>query len=130
MTASRSDASRLRDIMAGTGWELRVVDNLEDAEAFLGVRSASLGARSGSIVLFDRDLPAVDWRQAIGKLSNGHCRVILASFVADDYLWEEIIHCGGYDVIAKPFRGDEVVHMIQFAWAALTKSPPSAPRTK
>jgi DNA-binding response OmpR family regulator len=130
MTSSLTDASRLRDILACTGWELRVVDNLEDANDFLGARSASVGARSGSIVLFDRDLPDVDWRQGIGKLAHVNCRVILASFVADDYLWEEVIHCGGYDVIAKPFRADEVVHMIQFAWAALTKSLPSAPRTK
>ena len=123
MTASCPDATRLHDILAGPAWKLRVVDNLEDAQAFLG-------ARSPSIVLFDRDLPNVDWRQAIGTLANGHCRVILASFVADDYLWEEVIHCGGYDVIAKPFRADEVIHMIQFAWAAITKSLPSAPRTK
>ena len=81
-------------------------------------------------MLFDRDLPDVDWRQGIGKLANEHSRVILASFVADDYLWEEVIHCGGYDVIAKPYREDEVIHMIQFAWAALTKSLPSALRTK
>jgi DNA-binding NtrC family response regulator len=110
-------------MLAGTGWELRIANDLEEAAAFLGTRAAS-------IVLFDRDLPDVDWRQAIGKLANEHSRVILASFVADDYLWEEVIHCGGYDVIAKPFREDEVIHMIHFAWAALTKSLPSAPRTK
>jgi len=123
MTASGSDAGLLREIMESTGWEFRIADGIEDAAAFLGTRAAS-------IVLFDRDLPGVDWRQAVRRLANGQCRVILASFVADDYLWEEVIHCGGYDVIAKPFREDEVIHMIQFAWAALTKSLPSAPRTK
>jgi DNA-binding NtrC family response regulator len=123
MTASGSDVTLLRKMLAGTGWELRIANDLEEAAAFLGTRAAS-------IVLFDRDLPDVDWRQAIGKLANEHSRVILASFVADDYLWEEVIHCGGYDVIAKPFREDEVIHMIHFAWAALTKSLPSAPRTK
>lgn len=123
MTASRTDAALLRGILDGTGWELRIADDLEVAVAILGARAAS-------IVLFDRDLPSVDWRQAIGKLSDGNRRIILASFVADDYLWEEVIHCGGYDVIAKPLREDEVIHMIQFAWAALRKSLPSAPRTK
>lgn len=123
MTASRSDAALLRGILHSTGWELRIADDLEDAIGFLGARAAS-------IVLFDRDLPGADWRQAIGKLASGRCRVILASFVADDYLWEEVIHCGGYDVIAKPFREDEVIHMIQFAWAALRKSLLSEPRTK
>ena len=123
MTASDSDAIQLNEILSRSGWELTIAGALEDALTFLGTRPAS-------IVLFDRDFPGVDWRQAIGSLAKGNCRVILASFVADDYLWEEVIHCGGYDVLAKPFREDEVIHMIQFAWAALTKSLPSAPRTK
>jgi DNA-binding response OmpR family regulator len=123
ITASGSDAAVLREILAGSGWELKITDDLEDAVAFHGTRAAS-------IVLFDRDLPGVDWREAVRKLANGHSRVILASFVADDYLWEEVIHCGGYDVLAKPFRKDEVTHTIQFAWAALTKSLPSAPHTR
>ena len=123
MTASNSDATLLTKIFQGAGRELKLTDNLEEAVAFLRDQPAC-------IVLFDRDLPGQDWRAAVRKLADGHSRVILASFVADDYLWEEVIHCGGYDVIAKPFREDETIHMVQFAWAALTKSLPSAPRTE
>ncbi len=123
MTASTSEAILVNEILLGTGWQLIVADNLEEAAVFVSTQPAC-------IVLLDRDLAGVDWRTAVRRLANGHCRVILASFVADDYLWEEVIHCGGYDVLAKPFREDEVIHMIQFAWAALTRSLPSAPRTK
>ena len=87
--------------------------------------------RTAPIVLYDRDLPG-DWRGAIQRLPQGcgaRC-VILASFVADDYLWEEVIRLGGYDVLPKPFRDDEVIHTIEFARAAVTKSLPSAPHTK
>jgi FixJ family two-component response regulator len=84
------------------------------------------------VVLCDRDLPGVDWRMAVQQLAGGQNRrcVILASPVVDDYLWEEVIHLGGYDVLAKPFRKRDVVQAIEFAWAAVTKSLPSAPRTK
>ena len=123
MTASGSDDALLREILAGPSWELRLSNDLEDAIAFLDSRAAA-------IVLFDRDLPGANWRATVRRLASEHSRVILASFVADDYLWEEVIHCGGYDVLAKPLREDEVIHMIQFAWAALTKSLPSVPRTK
>ena len=123
MISRGPDAAALSEILRGSGWALSVAENLEDAAALLTAEPAC-------IVLLDRDLPQVDWRQAVRRLANGQSRVILASFVADDYLWEEVIHCGGYDVLAKPFREDEVIHMIQFAWAALTKSLPSAPRTK
>ena len=123
MIARGPDAAALSEILRGSGWALSVAESLEEAAGLLAAEPAC-------IVLLDRDLPEVDWRQAVRRLANDHSRVILASFVADDYLWEEVIHCGGYDVIAKPFREDEVIHMIQFAWAALTKSLPSAPRTK
>ncbi len=117
------DAALLGEMLRGSTWSLSVVENLEEAAVLLTGEPAR-------IVLLDRDLPGLDWRQAVRKLASAHSRVILASFVADDYLWEEVIHCGGYDVIAKPFREDELIHLIQFAWAALTKSLPCAPRTR
>jgi DNA-binding response OmpR family regulator len=123
LIASPGDANLLRDIFAKTEWEFRIADDLEEGIAFLS-------RRAPAVILYDRDLPGGDWRQAIQRLANARCRVILASFVADDYLWDEVIHCGGYDVVAKPFREHELVHTVRFAWAALTKSLPSAPRTK
>src|SRR5690242_17040738 len=88
MTGSPADAELLHAILATTGWEFRIVGDIEDAVAFLSTHGPS-------VVLCDRDLAGEDWRQAIRKLANGHGRVILASFVADDYLWEEVIQCGG-----------------------------------
>lgn len=123
MIASPDDAARLSEIVANTEWEFQAVRDLEEAAALVQARPAS-------VVIFDRDFPGTDWKPAIGRLAKGHCRVILASYVADDYLWEEVIHCGGYDILAKPFRDDEVLHMIRFASAALTRSLPCAPRTK
>src|SRR5690348_5812655 len=117
VTASPADRASLRRIFETTSWEMLTADNLEQA-------STLLGARPIPIVLCDRDLPGVDWRQAVRRLADGQSRVMLTSFVADDYLWDEVIRYGGYDVISKPFREDEVLHTVQFAWAAIMKSLP------
>ena len=116
ITTSADDREVLRQICEGAAWEISFADDVDQA----------LGRPAG-IVLCDRDLSGIDWRQAIQRLSTcPHPRkVILTSYVVDDYLWDEVIHCGGYDVLPKPFRAQEVIHTIQFARATVTKSLPS-----
>jgi DNA-binding response OmpR family regulator len=119
---SQTDRAQLENIFEKAGWRIAFADAIEDA-----------ATRPIPIVLYDRDLPGADWRQAVQQLAGNsqHPRkVILASFVADDYLWEEVIHFGGYDILPKPFRESEVLHTMQFAWAAVTKSLPSGQRTR
>ena len=119
--ASQVDRAQLESIFEKAGWRIVFADSIDET-----------AVQPMPIVLYDRDLPGADWRQAIQQLAGSqHPRkVILASFVADDYLWEEVIHCGGYDILPKPFRESEVRHIIQFAWASVTKSLPSEQRTK
>ncbi len=119
--ASQNDRAQLESIFEKAGWRIVFANGIEE-----------LTAQPMPIILYDRDLPGADWRQAIQQLAGSQPsrKVILASFVADDYLWEEVIHFGGYDILPKPFRENEVRHVIQFAWAAVTKSLPSAQRTK
>ncbi len=118
---SQTDRTQLQSIFEKAGWRIAFANSMDE-----------LTAQPMPIVLYDRDLPGADWRQAIQQLAGSQPsrKVILASFVADDYLWEEVIHFGGYDILPKPFRESEVRHVIQFAWAAVTKSLPSAQRTK
>jgi FixJ family two-component response regulator len=122
---SHADRTQLERIFEKAGWNIVFDDGIEAAA---DKRHMPIPV----IVLYDRDLPSVDWRQAVQQLASGQPRrgVILASSVVDDYLWEEVIQLGGYDVLSKPFREDEVIHAIEFAWAAITKSLPSAPRTR
>jgi DNA-binding NtrC family response regulator len=119
--ASKKDRTQLETIFEKAGWQIIFADTIDEPTV-----------QPIPIVLYDRDLPGTDWRQAIQKLAGTPRprKVLLASFVADDYLWEEVIHCGGYDILPKPFREDEVRHIIQFAWASVTKSLPSEQRTK
>jgi len=71
------------------------------------------------VILCDRDLPAVEWRDIVRILGSALHRpaVILTSRVVDDFLWQEVIRYGGYGVLAKPFVEDDVVRSVRLAWS-------------
>ncbi len=83
---------------------------------------------SSPVILYDRDWPNADWRLAVHAFasSSQHSCVILASRVADEYLWQELIRCGGYDLLAKPFRADNVARALNLAlsyWRSARTAP-------
>jgi DNA-binding response OmpR family regulator len=41
--------------------------------------------------------------------------LIVASRLADEYLWAEVLNLGGYDVLAKPFNAEEVRRVVGLA---------------
>ena len=71
------------------------------------------------LVIYDRDLPGEDWREAFAKLGSQSrpLRILLASRVVDDYLWEQVIHNHGFDVVAKPFQPERLRRVVTFAWS-------------
>jgi DNA-binding response OmpR family regulator len=109
VTPSAADATALKAISARAGWELLIAQSLDDA-------SGILDAIAAPIILCDRDLLGGDWRSGLSRLAAHHGSVILASTVVDDYLLEEVIQQGGFDVLPKPFREPEVVRTVAFAW--------------
>jgi hypothetical protein len=70
------------------------------------------------IILVDRDLAEGDWRQSLLACasSSGACTMLI-SRVADDYLWNEVVSNGGYDVLRKPLREQDVLRAVKFAWS-------------
>ena len=91
-------------------WDLHLVESSEIAWAISNQLAAP-------VILCDRDWPSAEWRALVQNLASSphHPCVILTSTVADDYLWEELIRQGGYDVLAKPLRADDVVRLIKLA---------------
>ena len=69
------------------------------------------------VILYDRDWPNAEWRSTVQAFAASLQRscVILVSRVADDYLWQELIRCGGYDLLPKPFHADEVRRALRLA---------------
>jgi FixJ family two-component response regulator len=71
------------------------------------------------VILCDRDLPGNGWRATVEDLASSPHRacVILVSAVVDTYLWNEVVRTGGFDVLSKPLREDEVVRAVRLAWS-------------
>jgi DNA-binding NtrC family response regulator len=83
------------------------------------------------IVLLDRDWPGAEWRTAVERLAAApHCAcVILMSGVSDDYLLQELIRWGGYDILPKPLRADKAARVVKLALSYWNSAPkPAAPR--
>lgn len=88
-----------------------------------------IATHSVLVVICDRDLPQEDWKHVFDELSGLRplpC-LLLASEVADDYLWREVVQHGGFEILTRPFEDDKVVRMIRFAanwrgWAHAAES--------
>ena len=70
------------------------------------------------VIVSERDLPPYDWRLLFEQTRDLTHRpsIVVASSLADEYLWSEVLNLGGHDVLAKPFREAEVVHVLSHAW--------------
>ena len=104
------DLRFLESILARPDWDIISVVNAETAAAVLHVNRAR-------IVLLDRDGAGAAWRTVLERLaeSSRGASILLVSRVSDDYLWNEVIRAGGYDVVTKPFRKQELRTAIHFA---------------
>lgn len=91
-------------------WDLHLVPSCADAWM-------AANRWNAPVILYDRDWPDAEWRTAVQNLASSSQRacVILTSRVVDDYLRDELIRQGGYDVLAKPLRADDVVRLIKLA---------------
>jgi hypothetical protein len=108
----RGCQERLKDLAEFYGWDLFLCANCEGAESVLRTESVP-------IVLCDCDTLDISWRDAFQiVLSSDPSRcVVLCSKADNDRLWQEVIRCGGYDVVRKPLREEQVVRTVQFAWS-------------
>jgi DNA-binding response OmpR family regulator len=120
ITADIENEIGLRRIAADNGW--RVASARTSQEAI-----AAMESHEYALVICDRDLPGEDWREVLWRLTSLSQRtcILLASPVADEYLWNEVIQHRGYDVLTKPYRYDELKRAITFAgsWVGRPESP-------
>jgi DNA-binding response OmpR family regulator len=107
---TREDRAALQRIIGPCRWELQWTRTCEEAiDAF--------GRTSPPIVICDRHLPDGDWRQLWDLLARElkPPMFIVTSKLADDALWAEVLNLGGYDLLLKPFRAEEVIRMVHAA---------------
>jgi DNA-binding NarL/FixJ family response regulator len=69
------------------------------------------------VILYDRETPGTEWRRAFQELTSLPHRpsVILLSRILNQNLWQELIRCGGHDLLIKPLLSDDVAQTIRLA---------------
>jgi DNA-binding NtrC family response regulator len=113
LLASARDEDRpcLEGILDATRWRVVAVNDVTEA-------AAEMKRGDFPVVLCDRDLASGNWPQSLRTLLAA-CKkvcVILISNVTDEYLWTEVVHNGGFDVLTRPFRKEQVTAMVEFAF--------------
>lgn len=110
--ADAPDQEKVKEFTGCNHWGLNLVSAVESA-------AASVGAEMPPVVLLDRDVAGQDWRESVRMLSSSRPApaVILASHVVDQYLFTELVHHGGYDVISKPLQVDELRRALGLAFS-------------
>ena len=110
LVTSDADRRLLTEICSRNRWHLLLTDTCEDARIALDKLKAP-------VMLCDRDLPGRGWRETVEDLASSPQRacIILVSEVVDTYLLNEVVRTGGYDVLSKPLREDDVVRAVKLA---------------
>lgn len=82
------------------------------------------GSKPIDIVVYDRDLPDVDWREGLRSLSRlaAPPRVLLAANAIDEDLWRTVLRLRGYDVLSKPANSAQLSRELRFAWLSFAPS--------
>jgi DNA-binding response OmpR family regulator len=78
-------------------------------------------SKSPPIVIYDSNLPGVDWRSAFDRLSAvpSHPRILLAAPSIDEELWENVLRRHGYDVVERAANSEQLERVFRFAWLSL-----------
>ncbi|MBK9167669.1 MAG: hypothetical protein IPM24_09420 [Bryobacterales bacterium] len=83
-----------------------------------------LADRQVGVVLSDCILPRQrTWKDLYEELQKRDFPppLIVTSSIADDCLWAEVLNLGGYDLLVKPFDGQEVARVVSLAWRGWTE---------
>ena len=105
----REDYEFLRVLFAEVGCTLNSAMSVEGASRLLREPPA--------VVVTEADLPVGTWKDVLDIMAflPNPPLVIVASLLADEYLWAEALNLGAHDVLAKPFNRAEVIRVLTTA---------------
>jgi DNA-binding NtrC family response regulator len=109
VNGNEDDRSSLEGVVAGTPW---VVVEAEPLEIENVVRDAAV-----PIVMCGRD-QSDSWRTTIRSLikERRNVCVLVVSSDGDVRLNDEVVRCGGFDMLTRPFDRRQVLPMLVFAY--------------
>ena len=70
------------------------------------------------VVLCEEKLGDGDWKDVLSQLAliPDRPRLIVFSRNANEHLWADVLDLGGFDLLATPFRDDELIFTVGSAW--------------
>ena len=92
------------------GWETKFAGSPQEA-----FKLASYGGFD--LILCDRNQSGYPWREVMDRLgaaSPCSC-ILLVSPTSDDYLWWDVLHHRGFDVLVRPLREEMVLCAVDTA---------------
>jgi DNA-binding NtrC family response regulator len=113
ITAIASDLAALREVARQEAWRLESCSSIASALVLLAQDPLR-------VVFLDRDICTAGWRAALAELLGyRQCRVVLISPVTDDFLWDEVVRLGGFDVITRPLNVTRTISAVNLASGAM-----------
>ena len=110
VSASSDDLRFLNELLSDDKWIVRSVRSC--SEAFNVIKS-----ENPAVVACEHDLGDGSWKDLLNlsaQLEDPPPMVVFSQH-ADERLWAEVLHLGGYDVLAKPFEPNEVARVLAMA---------------
>ncbi len=112
------DHIKLAELCACSRW--RFLEAQTCRQGLSGIRSDHV-----AVVVCERDLSDGTWKVVLEEVAQTPAAplLIVASRLADNALWAEVLNMGGYDVLLKPFEAEEVLWSLTSAlrqWASQT----------
>jgi len=120
VSSAEEDHFRLQDIFSSPGRAISppVVFTLTARSTIAAAKSALQRGKT-SIVMCEQDLSPGSWKELLDFTERlpAPPPLIVTSRVADERMWAEVLNLGGYDVLARPFNNEEVIHAVTSAWS-------------
>ena len=101
----------LGNIFGHTNWQLRKARTWREALSLLDRQRIP-------VLICESQLLDATWKDVLAELSNlpDQPMLIVASRLADESFWAEVLNLGAYDVLMKPFDATEVFRVVSLAW--------------
>jgi DNA-binding response OmpR family regulator len=82
-----------------------------------GAFASLLHTRKFNVVVCEADLPDGSWTDVLDVLvaADSPAALVVTAPLGDERLWVDVLHRGGYDVLAQPFDKREVERVIALA---------------
>lgn len=105
------DLGFLRKMFNDANWKLSTAHTYREGMTRLSYERMA-------VVLCERQLPDGNWKDVLSQLAPmlDRPRLIVIAHGADERLWAEVLNMGGFDLLATPFREEEVGFAIGSAW--------------